>query len=53
MTNKQKALATLGVLLLVEAFLDGAISKTAKSAGVSSGMLAIGGLLAAGVVAAL
>lgn len=53
MTNKQKGLATLGVLLLVEAFLNNAISRTAKAAGVSGGALALGGMLAAGVVAAL
>lgn len=53
MTTKQKALATLGVLLLAEAFLNGIISRTAKTAGVSSAMLAAGGLVAGVIVTAL
>lgn len=53
MTNKQIGMATLALLLLAEAFLDQAVSKTAKALGVSSGVLAIGGLLAGAVVAAI
>lgn len=53
MTNKQKGLAVLGLLLLIEAFLNNAISKTAKAAGVSGSALAIGGLVAGGIVAVL
>jgi hypothetical protein len=53
MTNKQKGLVALGLLLLAEAFLNQAISKSAKALGVSGGVLAVGGLLAGAVVAAL
>ena len=53
MTAKQKGLVTLAVLLLAEAFLNQAVSKTARALGVSGGVLAMGGLVAGAVVAAL
>lgn len=53
MTNKQKGLVALGLLLLAEAFLDQAVSKAAKAVGVNGAMLAIGGLVAGAVVAAI
>ena len=53
MTNKQKGLATLGVLLLAEAFLKQAVSRTAKAVGVTGFQLAIAALLAGAVVTAL
>lgn len=53
MTNKQKGLAVLGVLLLAEAFLNQAISKTAKAVGVNGAWLAFLGLAAGAVVTAL
>lgn len=53
MTNKQKGLVALGVLLLAEAFLNQAVSRSAKALGVSGAVLAIGGLAAGAVVAML
>lgn len=53
MTNQQKGLAILGLLLLAEAFLNQAISKSARALGVSGRTLALGGLAAGAVVAAL
>ncbi|WP_156164302.1 hypothetical protein [Streptacidiphilus albus] len=53
MTSKQKGLVVLGVLLLAEAFLGNAVSKTAKAVGVSGAWLSVGGLAAGAIVAAL
>lgn len=53
MTNKQKGFAVLGVLLLAEAFLDNAVSKSAKAVGVNGATLAILGLVASAVVTAM
>ncbi len=53
MSNKQKGLVVLGLLLLAEAFLDQVVSKTAKAVGVPGAALTVGGLVAGAVVAAL
>ena len=53
MSNKQKGLVVLGVLLLAEAFLQQAVSRTAKAVGVTGLQLAVAGLVAGAFVAAL
>lgn len=53
MSNKHKGMVALAALLLMEAFLKQAVSRTAKAVGVTGLELAIAGLIAGGIVAAI